>query len=689
MYRLSYAKRKSWRNGLGRALSVVMFGAISLLVAGVYSPNTLGGGQASASTTTTTVEDTTIGTGSNQFQYTGSTWSHCSGCAPATNLSFYYAYQAGDSVTLRFSGTQVKLNGIKGTASGMASITLDGQSVGTIDLYASTKQAALLYQSAVLPPGNHTLVLTDLSQKNAASTSYVMSIDNAVVTLTTPDAVLYGKAGTFGNLGTTLSTGQTLQTQAVTNWGFQPGESAFFSALAADGEVVIGANPQTDNEAYATADHMGIGVFNPARNTFSSLTVPSSNGSLKVTNPFYSVGGATVNGITPVTVGGQSRIAFVSAVNYDGWDVSQYGEYPQLGYLDTTTGSVAYNQSLSKTSEQIKAYGGLSAGACPSYANIFSQQVANCRGMAEMDVLPLAQKFVVSQYYPDTANGQQSGRIVVMNTDGSIAASYTYPNISNGAGGYYTVNPREVDVDPTSTGSLEYFSVIFDVANNGQPSIFPIQEFSYNRSTSQITPVSKPIISGQTNGTSQYRFETAKYDSLGNLWVTQAVPNSLQGGPIVVYSKINGARKLENTCAAAQPWTGAGWNTVCAPDLTAGNTGTYGQTRSFVQDPQTKTMFAATISGYLMRVKQSGSGSTLALTTLSPVNIGLDQLVDRGTHYVGVRKGVIDVQNRALYIPVTQVANPSTCPTWPGSTPCAPVSLDQWLYRFDLNSLAQ
>lgn len=709
MYRLSYTKRKSWRSKLGTALGAVMFGALSVLVAGAYAPNTLGGGQANASTTNTTIEDTTTGTTGNSVQYLGSSWTHCGNCGPSGS-SFYYSTTAGAQLTVHFSGTQITVYGVAGAASGMTSVALDGTMVtSAFDLYAATQKDVVVYTSPTLAPGNHTVTLTLLSQKNAKVTSApVLAFEKATVTQTTPDAILYGKAGTFGNLGTSLPTGQTLQTQAVTNWGFQPGESAFFTALASDGEVVIGANSQTDNEVYATADHMGFGVFNPAQNSFSSLRVPttatdySDPSNIKplttATNPFLPVGGATVDGITPITVNGQQRIAFISAVNYNGWDTSntwnpansQYGEgeYPQLGYLDTANG-VTYNASLSKTADQIKAYGGLSASACPSYGNIFGQQVANCRGMSEMGVLPLSQKFVVSQYFPDTANGQQSGRVVVMNTDGSIAASYTYPNISNGAGGYYTVNPREVDVDPTSTGNLEYFSVIFDVANNGTQSIFPIQEFSYNRTTNVITPVSKPIISGQTNGTSQYRFETAKYDSLGNLWVTQAVPNSLAGGPIVVYSKVNGTRKLETSCAAAQPWTGAGWNTVCAPDLTASNTGSYGQTRSFVQDPQSKTMFAATLNGYLLRVKQTGSGSGLALTTLSPVNFNLDQLADRTTHYIGVRKGVVDVQNRALYVPVVQVANPTDCPTWPGTTPCAPKALDQWLYRFDLNSLAQ
>jgi hypothetical protein len=308
-----------------------------------------------------------------------------------------------------------------------------------------------------------------------------------------------------------------------------------------------------------------------------------------------------------------------------------------------------------------------------------------------MALLPLSQKFVATQYFPDQFNGQNSGRIVVINTDGSIAASYTYPNIPNPAGGYYRVNPREVVSDPTSSGNIDYFTVLFDVINqtNETADNFPLQEFAYNRTTNQITPVSLPFLSGQTTSSGQpYRFETATYDSLGNLWATQAVKGTLSGGPIVVYSKDAGVRKLQTTCKATAPWTGTGWNSNCAPDRTVAGTDAYGQTRSFIQDPTSKTVFAATLSGYLLRVKQTGSGTGLTLTNLSPINLGMDLLVNRNQKAIGVRKGVVDASKRTMYLPVIQTYSSTSCPTWPSTTPCTPQVLDQWLYRFDLNAIA-
>ncbi|MEK7571074.1 MAG: hypothetical protein AAB553_02260 [Patescibacteria group bacterium] len=669
----------------------------------------------------TTVEDTVKGTGNNQFQYTG-TWVNCGGCVTGGNNTTQYSYTQGNSVTFRFNGSQVKFYGVKEKPGGIISFKIDNGTPVNVDTYAATKTQGLIYTSPVLSAGDHTLTMTITSSKNSASTGYVFVVDKAEVytvtatpTPTAPPlptatpttaptaipsisptpaasvATLYGKAGTFGNLGTTLPSGQGVQTVGVDGWGFTSGQSEFFSALAPNGEIVLGTNPQTDNQAYATADHMAVGIFNSVENSFRNLIIPTSTGAQSVTNPFYTVGGASVDTLLPVSVDGQTRIAFISAVSYHGWDIAANGEYPTLGYLDVNNGELGYNSTLSKSANQINATGALGASTCPQSANIFGQQVGNCRGFAEMDLLPLSQKFVVSQYYPDTYAGEQSGRIVVMNTDGSIAASYAYPNISNGNGGYLTVNPREVIADPTSSGDLEYFTVIFDVADGSVQKEFPLQEFAYNRATNQITPISLPVLSGQTSTSGQqYRFETARYDDQGNLWATQALTNSLAGGSIVVYAKSDGVRtKLETICTVSENWNGELWGSTCAPDQTAANTGDYGQTRSFVQDPQTKTMFAATLSGYLLRVTQTGSGAGLTLNTLPAVNIGLDQLVDRSTHYVGVRKGVVDSANRALYLPVIQVANPADCPTWPGSAPCNPESLDQWLYKFDLTTLAQ
>ena len=121
-----------------------------------------------------------------------------------------------------------------------------------------------------------------------------------------------------------MPTGESLQTNPVNNWGFSPGESEFFTAIAPTGEIVMGTNSQTDDEKYATANQLDVGIFNPTLKTFRNLAIPTSNGSLFATNPFYPIGGATVDGLVPVTIGGIPRIAFTSADPYNGWDTTAF-----------------------------------------------------------------------------------------------------------------------------------------------------------------------------------------------------------------------------------------------------------------------------------------------------------------------------------------------------------------------------
>lgn len=636
-----------------------------------------------------TVEDTDIGSGVNRFTYTGG-WTACTGCQPATsNSSYQSTTTTGSYATLTFNGTQASLSVIDAPDGGIASVSIDGASSVNVDTYAATAVSGKAFTTPVMAAGTHTVVVTDTGTADPSSIGDVVSIDFATI-MPSPNAVLYGAAGTFGNLSTGLPTGQTLQTDAVPGWGFAPGEEEFFTTQASTGEIVIGTNAQTNNEKYATANEMEFGIFNPSLNTFDNLVIPTSTGSLLTTNPFASIGGATVDGLTPVTVAGVPRVAFTSMVPYNGWDTTKFGQYPTLGYLDSTTGSLNFNPSMSVDANQIFNYGGLSAAACPESNNAFGQPVGWCRGPAEMAVLPLSQKFIVSQYFQDLYHGNQhSGRLVVMNTDGSIAASYTYPNIPNPAGGFYTVNPREVEVDPTSTGTIEYFTVIFDVVVGGKVVVAPIQEFSYNDTTNRLAPVSLPVLSGQTSAGQPDRFQIAKYDDQGNLWVTQSVVGTLGAGPIVIYPKINGVRSLETTCASPSGWSGANWDSACAPGVTVATTGSNGQTLSLTEDPTTHMMFAATLSGYLLRIQQSGSGASLTATVLTPINFGLSRLVpSRATSNIGVRSGVIDNYNRALYLPIYQAYNKTDCPTWPPTTPCKPRVLNQWLIRFDLSALS-
>ncbi|WP_238429147.1 glycoside hydrolase family 26 protein [Frankia nepalensis] len=134
-----------------------------------------------AASLTATVEDTAVGTGTGQVSYSGS-WTVCGGCRPSTpNNSFRYSLNAGASATVRFTGTQIRIYGVKERAGGLASVRVDGGPAATVDTYASSSSVALLYDSGPLTNGTHAAVLTNLGQRNAASAAFAVVFDRAEI----------------------------------------------------------------------------------------------------------------------------------------------------------------------------------------------------------------------------------------------------------------------------------------------------------------------------------------------------------------------------------------------------------------------------------------------------------------------------------------------------------------------------
>lgn len=134
-------------------------------------------------------DDSETGSGRFQFEFNGA-WIHEGGYPDrfvggdehwTTTNAFGSNYP---SVTLRFSGTKVALYGHKVADSPFVRITLDGQDMGTVDLYHPTRvEKVLLYESDTLPDGDHVITLQVLADKNpAAGSTHEVSIDYAVIT---------------------------------------------------------------------------------------------------------------------------------------------------------------------------------------------------------------------------------------------------------------------------------------------------------------------------------------------------------------------------------------------------------------------------------------------------------------------------------------------------------------------------
>lgn len=148
-----------------RKLAAVMALLLALGGAVVMPP------AAGAAESTSSIQDTQQGTGVGQVQFS-SGWSACSGnCGNASDNSFRWTSTVGSSATVRFSGHQIKLLGMKEPWAYIATAAIDGASPVDVDFYAATTSSTTVqvYASPTLSEGTHTLVLTMTNRKNSAS----------------------------------------------------------------------------------------------------------------------------------------------------------------------------------------------------------------------------------------------------------------------------------------------------------------------------------------------------------------------------------------------------------------------------------------------------------------------------------------------------------------------------------------
>ncbi len=169
-----------------------------------------------ASTTTVIVNDNVIGSGVNQWQYSGTGWRHYTG-EPAKYMGDdHSSSQAGDIATLRFNGIKAEYHGAKSPQAGIVAISIDNGSEVMVDLYSATRyDNTLLYTSPVLSSGEHTMRIRLTGTKNPSATQAAAAVDRAIVT------VENGANGHYVNIepeNGTLSSGATvIGDQSVSN----------------------------------------------------------------------------------------------------------------------------------------------------------------------------------------------------------------------------------------------------------------------------------------------------------------------------------------------------------------------------------------------------------------------------------------------------------------------------------------
>lgn len=90
----------------------------------------------------------------------------------------HYTFGSGNSATLTFTGTKARFYGFKRNDLSFADIYVDGTKVASVDCYNSTMLVnQMLYETAALTIGQHTIAVKCTSTKNASSSSTQLIVD--------------------------------------------------------------------------------------------------------------------------------------------------------------------------------------------------------------------------------------------------------------------------------------------------------------------------------------------------------------------------------------------------------------------------------------------------------------------------------------------------------------------------------
>ncbi|GGH91199.1 PKD domain-containing protein [Arthrobacter liuii] len=164
------------------------YAAPGTYTAKLTATNSTGSGSATGTVTVTTattstpleLNDATVGTGLNQFNYSGS-WS-VSNPAAAYQSDNHFANATNASYQVQCSGTQAKIFAEKSSALGIVGVSIDGGAETMVDPYASSRsEQNLLYTSPTLVSGTHTLKVRITGTKNPSATGTYAAADRVEI----------------------------------------------------------------------------------------------------------------------------------------------------------------------------------------------------------------------------------------------------------------------------------------------------------------------------------------------------------------------------------------------------------------------------------------------------------------------------------------------------------------------------
>ena len=135
-----------------------------------------------SSGTTTILNDHTTGSDNYQFEFVGNWNSETQTSNYNNDGTWGNGNNSTDFYQVRFFGTQVKVYSKTSNNQSIVKISIDGGTETNVDTYSpSVQYQTLIWASAVLTPGQHTLKVRASNTKNASSSSYYTYADRVDV----------------------------------------------------------------------------------------------------------------------------------------------------------------------------------------------------------------------------------------------------------------------------------------------------------------------------------------------------------------------------------------------------------------------------------------------------------------------------------------------------------------------------
>ena len=239
-------------------------------------------------------------------------------------IQYLNSPKGGETVTLTFKGTGIKVIGCTNKDRGKIEVFIDGKSQGVVDTYsASTERQKEYFSKDDLTAGIHTIQLKVLNEKQAASSGTKIELDAFEIldsTLVAPTGVtVSSKSG----MTTVSKANSTLQLKATVE-----------PENATDKTVTW----STSDDSIATVDDKGL------------VTFLSKNGTVTITAT--SAADATKTGTIELKVAIKQDVAEVETIVED-------GNVPALGDYGTTNNAITWHGTWTNwAGEREKHHGG-------------------------------------------------------------------------------------------------------------------------------------------------------------------------------------------------------------------------------------------------------------------------------------------------------------------------------------------